>query len=353
MSMNFRRSLRREIEAWQREGLIGSDQAARLKERYRLDGIDKEAQATLLNTIFLIGAILIGCGVVAFVAAHWEEISRTVKVALLSLAMAAAHGGGYWLWRVRKRSRPHLGHALILLGTLIFGADIALFTQIFHVSGDIHEAWFAWAAGAAVMAFCLGSVPNAVVALAASFVGYGCWVDRYETALLAYPVVVAAVLLPLCYWKRSLVLFFLTVTALAAALVTNGVVLAGEAAWRAALLFAVTPAALWCYGSFHHREGKWPFFGALARGLGALGMGGFVFVLSFHEVAEECGYASPSSGHSRALRSIRGSPGLSVSSRDPVHPSACTLCWPSLFSPLLSHRSRSPMRCRKWAEAGS
>ena len=91
---------------------------------------------------------LIGCGVVTFVAAHWDEMDRGIKVALLLLAMLAAHGTGYWLWRVRKPARPHLGHSLTVLGTLIFGASIMLFGQIFHISGRLDDAFLAWGAGA-------------------------------------------------------------------------------------------------------------------------------------------------------------------------------------------------------------
>ena len=197
MSLFFRRYLRHELKAWKRDGLIDESQSARLTARYALDALDDEARSTLMNTIFLVGAALIGCGVIAFVAAHWEEISRTLKVIALLLAMVAAHGTGYWFWRVRKEPRPHLGHALTVLGTLIFGANIGLFAQIFHISGDPHQAFLAWAAGALAVAWALQSVPNAVVAVGACFVGFCLYVDSTGSSFFLFPLLAGHLLLPL------------------------------------------------------------------------------------------------------------------------------------------------------------
>jgi uncharacterized membrane protein len=290
MGILFRKTLCRELKEWVGEGVVSEEQAARLGERYRLDRLESEARGTLLNTIFLIGAVLIGCGVVAFVAAHWDDIPRTLKVALLLALMLGAHGAGFWLWHRRTNPRPHLGHALTLLGTLIFGANIGLFAQIYHISGSLHEAFLAWAVGAAVMAYALGSVPNAAVAAAASFIGYCLYMDTAQGAFFVYPVVAAHALFPLCYRRRSLPLLFLIVVAAAGSLVGNSWVLANGKGWQIAMPFLLTATALWCYGRFHHRKGAHPEFGALARALGALCFSGMLFFISFHEIADECSW---------------------------------------------------------------
>jgi len=53
------------------------------------------------------------------------------------------------MWTVTGR-QPRLGHAVSLLGTVLFGASIALVAQIFQVSGPWYGAFGAWALGAAV-----------------------------------------------------------------------------------------------------------------------------------------------------------------------------------------------------------
>ncbi len=289
MKNRFRRALDQELGSWVDKGFVNEDQAARLAGHYALDRLDAERRSLLLNTIFLIGVVLIGCGVVAFVAAHWENISKYVKVALLLLAMAGVHAAGYWLWKV-KGNRPRLGHALTVLGTLIFGANIALFAQVFHISGELHAAYLAWGAGALVMAYSLGSVPNAVVAIGASFVGFGYYIDRFESAFILYPFLAAGLCLPLCYLKKSVLLFFLVVAAAAIALITNGCVSVDEGKGVAVVLpFPVTLAALWCYGRLHSKKGAWAAFGSAARALGALGIGGTLFFLAFYDIVHNLG----------------------------------------------------------------
>jgi len=282
----FRCLLRAELDGWRQEGLVDDDTARALTERYALDKLAEQAHSVLMYTIFFVGAALVGCGVVALVAAHWAAIPVWPKVALLMAAMLAAHLGGYYLWHVRVPARPHLGHALTLLGTLIFGANIGLFAQIFHISERFYDGFMAWALGAAIMAYVLRSVPHATVAVIASWVWFGGFVGANETPLLVYPVVAAAALLPLCYWKRSHWLFLLTLLAVAGSLMTNAMVF-GESTRDGMLAFVLPATALWCYGALHRREGRWPGFGAMARSLGALGLAGLVYVFSFQDMAKE------------------------------------------------------------------
>jgi len=286
MKVFFRRVLRGELAEWVEDGLVSKDQARRLRERYALGEIELESNRMLMNTVFLLGVALIGCGVLAFVAAHWVEIPKGGKVALLLAGMLAAHGAGYWFWQVKK-TRPYLGHALTLLGTVIFGGNIFLLAQIFQMSGDVYAAHVAWALGALLMAYVLGSIPHGLLAVVVSFVGYCNYLDAMGHAYLSYPALVAVGFLPFCYAKRSILLLFLILAALVSSTIINGIML-GRQGWPLVLVFLLTFTAIWCYGAFHSSGGRrWRAFGALAGGLGALGMALTVFVLSFHSVAEE------------------------------------------------------------------
>ncbi len=294
------------MKTWVDDGIIDASQSARLEDRYALGQLEDEARSTLMNTIFLVGTVLIGCGVVAFVAAHWEEISRTLKVVVLLLAMIAAHGTGYWLWRVRKESRPHLGHALTVLGTLIFGANIGLFAQIYHISGNPHQALLAWAGGAVVMAWALQSVPNAVVGVAASFVGFCLYVDQTGSSSFLFPLVAGHLLLPLCYRKKSSFLFFLTLVALTSSIIVNATNVADGVGWRVTQPFIATFTALWLYGQIHPESGRYPALGQIARNLGALGFCTTAYILSFHAIAGDAAWegrdvAALSDGYTRAF----------------------------------------------------
>lgn len=79
---------------------------------------------------------------------------------------------------------------------------------------------------------------------------------------------------------------FITIVVLTASVIINAVSRAGANPWYVCAPFAAAFTALWCYGAIHHRSGRWPEFGALARHLGALGICGMTYVLTFHEPAE-------------------------------------------------------------------
>lgn len=163
VSASFRRQLRPEL-AWMRDaGIVPASTAAEIARLYGVDAIGAEGSQKLAWAVFLVGVLLIGCGVVALVAWHWEQMSQTRQLLIIVGAMLGAHASGYMLWF--HGNRPRLGHALVLLGTLLFFANIGLVAQIFHVSSDGRSGFLALAVGAAVVALALDSVPNFLVAV--------------------------------------------------------------------------------------------------------------------------------------------------------------------------------------------
>ena len=124
----FRTLLKREFPRWREEGIVDEEAEATLARRYQLD---EEGVSVAATAIYVLGVLLIGGGVVSFVAWNWDSIPKAAKLAMLGAALVAAHASGYWLWRIDRR-HPRLGHALTLLGTLIFGANIGLVAQIYY-----------------------------------------------------------------------------------------------------------------------------------------------------------------------------------------------------------------------------
>ncbi len=208
-SVRFRRELKTELPVLQADGLLSAEQAAAIRQRYQLDALGSEAARLLLTTIYFIGATLVGIGIISFVAAHWTYLSREFKLILIVGAMLAAHGSGFYLWKVRG-NYPKLGHTLVLLGTLIFGADIGLIAQIFHIRENPFNGFAAWAAGALVIAWAAKSTPNAVVALiAAAIFAFGNLGHRPDLVIW-FPLIAAAVFVPLVYYLQSQVALWMT-----------------------------------------------------------------------------------------------------------------------------------------------
>ena len=88
----------------------------------RTRGARRDARADRRASISSVGAVVVGLGVVLFVAANWDGMPRPTRVVLLLALVAAAYAAGYVL-RERRGTHPHVGEALYLLGGLAFAAE--------------------------------------------------------------------------------------------------------------------------------------------------------------------------------------------------------------------------------------
>jgi len=154
----FRATLAQEITQWQQEGLIGSDLAGSLFSRYPVAN-----QGSRLVTIALIvGAVLVGLGVILFVGSNWEHMARILKVVVVIGAILSSYIGA-WYFKYEPGNRPKLGSALMLLGSLLYGAGIWLISQIFNFDTTLSQGLFLWAAGTVAVTLVTKSQPNAIL----------------------------------------------------------------------------------------------------------------------------------------------------------------------------------------------
>jgi uncharacterized membrane protein len=278
----FRVRLKRELPHWREQGIVDEATAESLTARYHLD---EEGVSVAAAAIYTLGALLIAGGVISFVTWNWADIDKPVKVLLITAALVAAHGSGYWLWRVSGRL-PRLGHALILLGSLIFGADVGLLSQIFHISTDPSAGFGVWAIGAAVAAWALPSVPNGVLAVGVASIWASVFLEEHHTLHFLVPYLVAVPFFALAVRTSSRVMFLATALgtlwcmAYAAGSETGDPI--------GPLVALVLAAALLLAFAF---RGAGARFTAVARPLGLVAVVSIAYVVSFHEVAEDLALA--------------------------------------------------------------
>ncbi|NLI77806.1 MAG: DUF2157 domain-containing protein [Candidatus Riflebacteria bacterium] len=231
LSDQFRHDLAGQLPLWQKAGLVPAAGAATLNQWYRLDQLGAESGSLMTRNLFILGGLLTGGGVLAFVAAHWEGMPVPVKLALLAATWLGFHLAGWWLWTARDREA--LGKALIFVGCLVFGANIGLIAQIFHISGDLFRGVGAWALGTLPLAFACASGPTGGLSLLLAVIwslgssfwnrpGGAGWSTAWTAFMLVFPWILAGVFLALARQARSRWL-------------TSGVVLA--------VLFTAIPAA--------------------------------------------------------------------------------------------------------------
>jgi len=84
-------SAERALEHWQEQGLLTEKKAGELRKSLK----DDDAVPGRAIAIFsALGGILVGLGVILFVASNWQEISPLTKVIILTVGMLATGVAG-------------------------------------------------------------------------------------------------------------------------------------------------------------------------------------------------------------------------------------------------------------------
>ncbi len=139
-----------DLEAWVANGWVSADQAPNI-----LASLDKEdAPSKLLVVITVLGAVLIGFAAMAFVAANWAEISKALRLAILAVAMWSAYGAAAFL---HFRNKAAFAEAAYVIGVALFGANIMLIGQMYHLPQDFPAGLLAWSLGGLVTAWAVQS----------------------------------------------------------------------------------------------------------------------------------------------------------------------------------------------------
>lgn len=187
-------------------GVLNSEQLQTAKEEYEVQN-----SFSFLKAILLVGAILVGAGILSFIAGNWSALSDWSKFFILLVSMMVLYLSGWYL----EPSYPRTSYSMYVIGLLIYGAGIFLIGQTFHLGSEAGNAFVAWAAGALALALYLKDrwIFLFSTILMGIYTTYALWDDHYPVALLLY--------IPVLYWlhhkldlKSEALVFFLNLLVL-------------------------------------------------------------------------------------------------------------------------------------------
>jgi uncharacterized membrane protein len=193
--MNKRDFLLQEAEKWREAGIITEEQLRQIKSRY--------PEPAKTNSLPFFAAVLIGLGVLTFIASNWEEIGAIAKLAIIFAGMTAAYLGGEF---ARRRGHDKVGVALTAVGVVIYGAGFFLIGQIYHLSANPVYAFYLWLVGALSMTWHYRSPFLAFLSVLIWFVSalYGAGSgDRDEQTVAFFYLLFAIGIAPLVWTFRS------------------------------------------------------------------------------------------------------------------------------------------------------
>ena len=309
-SDKFRQQLKHELEIWRREGIIQDIQYDQLIQRYQLNTPDTSSRDLFITVLIGLGSILIGLGIITFVAANWQELSRTFKVVLLLSLFVTVTIAGFYFWKRGSQPSQRIGNALLILSSLILGANMALMGQIYHINEPYYKLMLAWGIGVLAMAYSLRLTSLSSIAIILFWIGqWGFVVDslidsswlrqNYDWSSLLgeyMPVFACIMFLPLAYLCRSRWVFTFSAIAIISALIGNityysfgigklfNLSTIQISGWAVAILFALPPILLWSYDDFRENTETSKSFKAISQILAIIYLAFIFYSFSFYSL---------------------------------------------------------------------
>ncbi|RXH07276.1 DUF2157 domain-containing protein [Bradyrhizobium guangzhouense] len=179
----YRQRLEADLAQWEADGVIAPAAASSI--RNALPPLSPGINIAVV--VAIVGGLLIAAAFLAFVAAHWTEIARLLRFAILLAGMIVAGGLGAWF---AASGRSVLADLCASIGAIIFGAGIALVGQMYHLGDDFAGGMLLWSTGAFAAALLTGSRGALAVGLAAACI-WTCMrvYDAPDALHLSFPVV--------------------------------------------------------------------------------------------------------------------------------------------------------------------
>ena len=161
MTALHNRWLSEQLPAWERDGIITTEGASQLRERYAV-----EATGGLVQLIIgAVGGLLIGTGLVAVLAYNWDDFPRWVRLLLAFGPLAGTQVATWFVLRRDDAGTRWQREAAGLLQTFAAGAALALVSQIYHLPGRWTELVFWWCVVSLPLAWVLKSQAVAIAYL--------------------------------------------------------------------------------------------------------------------------------------------------------------------------------------------
>lgn len=129
--------LRELVEA----GLLTTEQAQSINDYWATK--PSVGSQRLLVVFSLLGALLVGLGIILVVAHNWDQLGRLAKTTLAFIPVLLGQAAAWYSLRRKPESASwREGSGVFLL--LAIGACLAMVSQIYHIEGELRDFLLSW-----------------------------------------------------------------------------------------------------------------------------------------------------------------------------------------------------------------
>jgi uncharacterized membrane protein len=210
ISESRRRFLSDESRDWVEWGVISDDQRDEILGSYAV-------AHRLPAVILILGTLMVGIGVLSFIAANWQWLPAWFKITMISGGYIASVAGAYFC----ERSRRYIAsEVLLFFSGFLFMGGFALNSQVFHIDMEITGVLSVWLVAFAPTLLISRNIPIYVLyeAVALIFLNIFCaglessryiWREYESSGLMAplslgllKPALLTVFLVAVAWWMR-------------------------------------------------------------------------------------------------------------------------------------------------------
>lgn len=136
------RWLLEEVPGWVTDGILSTEGADRLRDRYERKGVGRTG-AFLFVIFGVFGAVLVAAGLILLLAHNWDQLSRVARTALAFAPLLTAQALAVWV-RLRRFESQAWREGVATFLALSIGGCIAMVGQIYQLPGSLSELLLAW-----------------------------------------------------------------------------------------------------------------------------------------------------------------------------------------------------------------
>jgi uncharacterized membrane protein len=176
-----------ELPGLVRDGVVSAGAAERIREHYGEAGRARSVQRIAVTVCAVLGAALIGSGVILLLAYNWQDLSRPVRAVLSLAPLVVAQVLAAWSVRTGRSSAAWREGTTVAV-VFAVGASIALIGQTYHIPGDMGRFLLTWALLALPLVYTLDASVPLVLYLCGITAWAGYEQSRAGHALLFWPL---------------------------------------------------------------------------------------------------------------------------------------------------------------------
>ncbi len=134
-------SIHKDLEELLSADLISENQAEKIRAYYQKKG--SQSGNRLITVFGILGAILIGLGIILIIAHNWDELSRSTKTIFAFIPLIIGQVlCGFTLIKNKESQAWREGSTAFLFFAV--GASISLISQIYNIPGDLSSFLLTW-----------------------------------------------------------------------------------------------------------------------------------------------------------------------------------------------------------------